>query len=177
MLDVTAARSKPAFEALYERTATRLLVHLARRTQDLDAASELWAECWAAAFEGWARCRATTSAEEEAWVFGIARRQLAAYYRIGAIKRRALERLRWEVPELDITEQQELERLAELEELRVCVAEALGKLPEKRRQAVQLRVVAGLSYQEVADRLSCSEHPDAVSFGLLGPAPGRCRCW
>ena len=50
---------KASFEALYDRVAERLLVYLARRIRDPDAAAELWAECWAAAFESWPRCRAS----------------------------------------------------------------------------------------------------------------------
>lgn len=152
-----ADRSKHAFERLYERAGKRLLVHLVRRMQDVEAASELWSECWAAAFEGWPRCNAASPAEEEAWLFGIGRRQLAAYYRSGEIKRRALARLRWQVPEVDPVEQEELERLAELDALRPALAEALDKLPLKGRRAVQLRVVAGLPYEQVATRLGCSE--------------------
>src|SRR5579859_6873522 len=86
---------KASFEALYDRIAERLLIYLARRVRDPDAAAELWAECWAVAFEGWPRCRAAGPAEAEAWMFGVARNQLAAYYRTGAIQRRALEKLRW----------------------------------------------------------------------------------
>lgn len=165
----TADRSKRAFERLYERASRRLLIHLARRLHDVEAATELWAECWAAAFAGWPRCRATTPAEEEAWLFGIARRQLAAYYRTGAIRRRALERLRWEAPVLvDADEQEELERMAELEALRPVLAQALRGLAQKRRRAVELRIVAGLPYEQVAARLGCSEQAARarVSRGL-----------
>jgi RNA polymerase sigma-70 factor, ECF subfamily len=165
----TVDRSKRAFERLYERASRRLLIHLVRRLHDVDAATELWAECWAAAFAGWSRCRATTPAGEEAWLFGIARRQLAAYYRRGAIRRRALERLRWEAPVLvDAGEQEELERMAELQALRPVLAQALGRLPHKRRRAVELRIVAGLPYAQVAARLGCSEQAARanVSRGL-----------
>ena len=165
----TPDRSKRAFERLYERASRRLLIHLVRRLHDVEVATELWAECWAAAFSGWPRCRANSPAEEEAWLFGIARRQLAAYYRTGAIRRRALERLRWEAPVLiDGDEQEQLERMAELEELRPVLAQALSTLPHKRRRAVELRIVAGLPYEHVAARLGCSE-PAArasVSRGL-----------
>jgi RNA polymerase sigma factor (sigma-70 family) len=140
-----------------------------RRLHDGEAATGLWAECWAAAFAAWPRCRASTPAQEEAWLFGIARRQLAAYYRTGAIRRRALERLRWEAPVLiDADEQAELERMAELEALRPVLAQALGRLPPKRRRAVQLRIVAGLPYEQVAARLGCSEQAAraSVSRGL-----------
>src|ERR1700684_1988550 len=143
----TPDRSKRAFERLYERASRRLLIHLVRRLHDLEAATELWAECWAAAFAGWSRCRAATAAQEEAWLFGIARRQLAAYYRTGAIRRRALERLRWHPPVLaDADAQEELERVAELGAIRPVVAQALRRLPPKCRRAVELRIVAGLPY-------------------------------
>jgi hypothetical protein len=49
----------------------------------------------------------------EAWVFGIARDQLAAYYRCGSIERRALARLRWSVPQVDGALDDELERVVE----------------------------------------------------------------
>jgi RNA polymerase sigma-70 factor (ECF subfamily) len=161
-------RSKEEFEELYDRAATRLLVYLARRMHDLDAATELWAECWAVAFECWPRCRAGTASEAEAWAFGIARNQLAGYYRSGAIRRRALERLKWTVPELDTGEHEELERIAELDLMRARLGEALAELSDKRRVAVQLRVVAGLSYSEVAARMGCSEQTARahVSRGL-----------
>lgn len=164
-----ANRSKRAFEQLYERAGRRLLLHLVRRLHDTEAATELWAECWAAAFASWPRCRAASPAEEEAWVFGIARRQLVAYYRTGAIRRRALERLRWEVPVLGgADEQEQLERAAELKALRPLLVEALGRLPQKRRRAVELRIVAGQPYEQVAAELGCSEQAAraSVSRGL-----------
>jgi RNA polymerase sigma factor (sigma-70 family) len=164
-----ADHSKRAFEDLYERAGRRLLMHLVRRMHDVEAGTELWAECWAAAFESWPRCRAATPAAEEGWLFGVARRQLAAYYRSGAVRRRALERLSWEVPLIaGAAEQEELERLAELETLRPVLAEALGKLPQQQRRAVELRILAGLPYEQVAARLACSEQAAraSVSRGL-----------
>ena len=162
------SRSKEEFEELYDRTARRLLLYLVRRVHDVDAATELWAECWAVAFESWPRCNAATASEAEAWAFGIARHQLAGYYRSGAIKRRALERLKWTVPQLDSGEHQELERIGELDALQARLGEALADLSDKRRTAVQLRIVAGLSYEDVAARMGCSEHAARahVSRGL-----------
>ena len=163
-----AGRSKEAFEALYARLGERLLLYLARRVQDVDTATELWAECWASAYEGWCRCRAVEPGEQDAWVFGIARHQLAGYYRSGAIERRACERLGWSVPAVDADEHEEIERRAELASLRSLLVAALAELPERRRQAVQFRVVAGLPYPIVAERLGCSEQAARaqVSRGL-----------
>jgi RNA polymerase sigma factor (sigma-70 family) len=170
LVTATESHDQPEFEALYDRTADRLLVSLTRRTQDPDVAGELWAECWAAAFEGWPRCRANGPAEEEAWLFAIARRRLADYWRAGAIERRALERLRWTVPTASVGENRELARVAELDALRDVLADALRELPEKRRQAVGLRIVDGLSYPDIAVRLGCSEDAARaqVSRGLRG---------
>jgi RNA polymerase sigma-70 factor, ECF subfamily len=150
-------RGKEAFEELYDRVAKRLLLFLVRRMQDPEAAAELWSECWAIAFERWTRCTAAGPGEAEAWVFGIARKRLAGYYRSGAIERRALARLGWSVPPFAYGEDDELERVAELDALKAVVGEALRELPTKQRRAVQLRVLAGLSYRDVSIRLGCSE--------------------
>jgi RNA polymerase sigma factor (sigma-70 family) len=150
-------RSKEAFEALYDRTAERLLLSLTRRTQDTEVAGELWAECWAAAFTRWPACRATGPDGEEAWLFSIARRRLGNYWRTGNIERRALERLRWSIPAGSPAEDEELARIAELDALRDALSLALAALPARRRRAVGLRIIDGLSYREVAARLGCSE--------------------
>jgi RNA polymerase sigma factor (sigma-70 family) len=149
--------SKQAFEDLYEGVAQRLLWFVVRRMQDPEAAAEVWSECWAVAFEGWSRCRARSISEREAWMFGIARNQLAGYYRSGAIERRALTRLGWAMPLLDRQSLEEIERVAELDELRATLSGPLAELPSKRRLAVQLRIVEGLSYSDVAARMGCSE--------------------
>jgi RNA polymerase sigma factor (sigma-70 family) len=163
-----ADKSKQAFEELYQRCDRRLLLHLVRRMQDVDAATELWAECWAAAFAAWPRCRAASVGEEEAWVFGIAHKLLAGYYRSGAVSRRALDQLSWTVPTITDGELEELGRDAQLAELRALLKEALAALPEMRRRAVELRILTGLPYAEVASRLGCSEQAARahVSRGL-----------
>ncbi len=159
---------KRSFEALYDRIAERLLIYLARRVRDPDAAAELWAECWAAAFESWPRCRASGPAEAEAWLFGVARNQLAAYYRTGAIQRRALEKLSWVAPRLAAGEREWIDRAVDIDVLSPALDEALAELPQQRRQAVQLRVVEDLSYDAIAERLGCSEQTARahVSRGL-----------
>ena len=46
--------------------------------------------------------------------------------------------------------------LVENEELRILLASALQELPDLWRQAVVLREIDGLSYEEIATVLSCS---------------------
>jgi len=160
--------TKQAFIALHDRMGKRLLAYLVRRVHDSDAAAELWAECWAVAFENWRGCRAVSDAQAEAWVFAIARNQLAAYYRTGLIRMRAVERLQLTIPKVGGALDDELERVVDREALRAAFAETLGILPPMRRRAVRLRVVDGLGYVEVAARLGCSEQAARahVSRGL-----------
>ena len=158
---------KTSFEALYDRVAERLLIYLARRVRDPDAAAELWA----VAFESWPRCRASGPAEAEAWMFGVARNQLAAYYRTGAIKQRALEKLRWAAPSLGADDREWIDRAVDLEALSPALDEALAELPQKRRQAVQLRVVEDLPYDAIAKRLGCSSRPHVPT------SPAVCAAW
>ncbi len=160
--------TKQAFLALHDRMGKRLLAYLVRRVHDSDAAAELWAECWALAFENWRGCRAASDAQAEAWVFAIARNQLHAYYRTGAIRARAVQRLQLTVPEVRGALDDELERVVDREALRAAFAETLGMLPPMRRRAVRLRIVEGLGYGEVAARLGCSEQAARahVSRGL-----------
>jgi RNA polymerase sigma-70 factor (ECF subfamily) len=159
---------KTSFEALYDRVGQRLVVYLARRVRDADAAAELWAECWAVAFESWPRCRATEPAEADAWMFALAHHQLAAYYRSGAIQRRALQRLSWTAPPLAAEDRAWIDRTLDLDTLGPALDEALATLPHTRRQAVQLRVVEDLPYDVIATRLGCSEQTARahVSRGL-----------
>jgi RNA polymerase sigma factor (sigma-70 family) len=156
------------FEALYLAMADRLLVFLGRKTADPEIAADLWAETWARAYEGRERFRGDVQAEKEAWVLGIARNVLAGYYKRGAIEHRAMDRLRLDRPSLTDGDLERLERAAGLGVLRGELRQALADLSTEQQSALQLRIVDGLSYPEVATRMGVNE-PTArarVSRGL-----------
>lgn len=157
-----------AFEELYFRVSERVLVFLTRRTADPEVAVDLWGETWARAYAARERFRGTSSGEEEAWMFGIARKTLAGYYKRGAAEQRAMRRLGLERPQLDDPDLKRLERLAGLGELRDALGEALAQMPELQREALRLRVVDGLSYAELAHTLGATEQTvrARVSRGL-----------
>ena len=71
-MDRSEQQAKDAFIELHDRLGPRLLAYLVRRVPDVEVAAELWAECWAIAFEGWRRRMSRPPAPTEAWVFGIA---------------------------------------------------------------------------------------------------------
>jgi RNA polymerase sigma factor (sigma-70 family) len=156
------------FIAVYEREAESILVFFARRTWDAEVALDLTAETFAQVWRGWSGVRTGSAEEVRALLFTIARRQLGRYARRGRVERRALQRLRAVVPTLHEDDLIEVERAAGLAELRASLTIELAKLSSDQRDALQLRIVQELSYQEIAGRLGISQ-PTArarVSRGL-----------
>jgi RNA polymerase sigma factor (sigma-70 family) len=159
-------------ERLYARHREPLLLFLARRTADPQVALDLWAETFAHAAAARGRFRGAGDDEAAGWLYGIARRRLALYYRRGKSESRALDRLKLERPPADPGLLAEIERRAGLAELRVELADALAQLSPAVRDAVRMHVVDELPYRAVASRLGISE-PAArarVSRGLAALA-------
>ncbi len=153
---------------LYRLHAESLLLFLARRTADPQIALDIWAEVFAQAAASAGRFRGSGDDEAAGWLFGIARRQLASYYRRGRAERRALDRLQLERPPAAPGVLAEIERRAGLGALRADLAAALAQLSPAVRGAVQLRIVDELPYPDVARRLAISEQAARarVSRGL-----------
>jgi RNA polymerase sigma-70 factor (ECF subfamily) len=154
--------------ALYARHCDELLVFLVRRTTDTEVALDLWSETFAQALNSRRRYSGASDEEAGAWLFTIARRQLARYYRRGSAERRAMVRLGIERPLLNPETEAEIVRRAGLDELRLVLARSVATLPEETREAITLRVLDELSYPDVAARLAISEQAARmrVSRGL-----------
>jgi RNA polymerase sigma-70 factor (ECF subfamily) len=161
-------RDPAAFTEVYDRHWQRLLVFLTRRTFDPQVALDLTAETLAQAFASRRRFRGTSEAEEQAWLYAIARHQLAGYLRRGGVERKALAKLGIDVPQMGPDDEARIQELAGLGDLRAAVADALRALSAEQRRAVELRVVEELSYAEVAQRLAITEQAARarVSRGL-----------
>jgi RNA polymerase sigma-70 factor, ECF subfamily len=144
-------------EELYRHHRETLLVFFARRTADPQIALDLWAETFAQALAGAHRFRGRTAPERQAWLYAIAQRQLAQYYRRGSIEQRALRRLKLERPVSSPELLAQIEQRAGLGAIRDELAAALSRLSPSLREAVQLRVVGELSYGDVAGQLGISE--------------------
>jgi RNA polymerase sigma-70 factor, ECF subfamily len=152
-----ASRDDPrAFRELYDRWADRLLAYFYRRVLDAEVAGDLLAETFAAAFERRRRFR-DVGAPGSAWLYGIADKELAHWYRRQAVERRAVRRLAIEVPPLDDESLARIEALAEMETYRATLAAALDQMGAGERDAVELRVVEEMGYAEIASRLECTE--------------------
>jgi RNA polymerase sigma factor (sigma-70 family) len=153
---------------LYRRHARAMTAFFARRTYDPEAAVDLLAETFATAFEDRDSFRGNGDEAAIAWVYGIARHQLSGFYRRGSVERRAMAKLGVDRRALTDPEYDRLEELAGLADLRRQVAAALDQLPEEHVQAVRLRVVDELGYDQVAAALGISEQAARarVSRGL-----------
>ena len=154
---IVASREDPhAFRELYDRWAERLLAYFYRRVLDADVAADLLAETFAVAYEKRRRFR-DVGRPGAAWLYGIAAKELSHWFRRQEVERRAVRRLGIEVPSLDDESRAAIEALADADQHRAALAQALERLAEAERDAVHLRVVDELAYDEIAARLNCSE--------------------
>ena len=159
-------------DALYARHNDELLLYLVRRTADVEVALDLWSETFAQAVAGRAKYRGKTEAEAAAWLYSIAKNQLARYLRRGYAERRAMQKLGLERPPADDELVADIWQRAQLDATRAELSAALATLSEPVREAVRLRVVDERPYVEVARRLKISEQAARarVSRGLTALA-------
>ena len=158
------ARSDPAaFRTLYDRYAAAVHGYHLRRTGSPDAALDLTAETFAQAWTARARFRDDRDGSAAHRRGQHVARDAEQPRRRGRLERRACERLGVlealdRAPSAVQPEERWLEGLDE----------ALAGLPEAQRDAIRLRVLDDLGYDEVADHLSTTEEAARarVSRGL-----------
>jgi RNA polymerase sigma factor (sigma-70 family) len=147
-----------AFRAFYQRYALPLTLWMERQVGRREVALDLVAETFAQALAGLPRYRAETGETAAPWLYAIAANLLRRYWSERAIETRhraqlgILEGTRFSgdpAPEA-------VERL-DAEAVAGKLRGALDALPAVYREAVELRVLGGLSYREVADRMTSSD--------------------
>jgi RNA polymerase sigma-70 factor (ECF subfamily) len=149
---VRAARSDArAFRELYDRYAERMYRFHVGRSRSPEAAHDLTAETFAQAWLGRTRFRDEAGGSAGPWLFAIARRVLSASVRRGRLERAACTRL-------GILERLDREPAAAApdETWLDGLDEALAELPESQLDAIRLRFVDDLPYDELADTLGTS---------------------
>jgi RNA polymerase sigma-70 factor (ECF subfamily) len=163
-----ASRTEPeAFTELYRRHAEDLLRYFARRTLDPETAAELTAETFAEAFASRADYR-DQGVNGVAWLYGIARHRLGRFFRSGRVDAAARRKLGMPERDLPPEDYERIEDLIDFAPIREALVEAFDTLSDDQREATRLRVIDGLGYAEVADRLQCTEQNarQRVSRGL-----------
>jgi RNA polymerase sigma factor (sigma-70 family) len=164
-----ASRAEPeAFTELYRRHAEDLLRYFARRTLDPETAAELTAETFAEAFASRANYRDQQGVNGVAWLYGIARHRLGRFFRAGRVDAAARRKLGMPERELPPEDYERIEDLIDFAPIREALVEALDTLSDDQREAMRLRVIDGLDYAEVAQRLRCTQQNarQRVSRGL-----------
>jgi len=135
-----------AFRTFYERYAERVHAFHLRRTHEPQAAYDLTAETFAQAWGARGRFRDRAGGTGGPWLFAIARNVLVDSVRRRQLERTACDRLGIPVETSVEPPESWLDGLDE----------ALGSLPAAQAEAVRLRVVDELEYDDVARRLGTS---------------------
>jgi RNA polymerase sigma factor (sigma-70 family) len=153
---IVASREDPrAFRELYDRWAEPLLAYFMRRVLNAEIAADLLAETFAAAYEHRGRFR-DVGRPGGAWLYGIAAKKLAHYFRRREVEMRTARRLGLARPALDQESAGLIAALIDDDEHRSALRAALEQISGAEREAVELRVISELDYDQIAERLCCT---------------------
>jgi RNA polymerase sigma factor (sigma-70 family) len=153
LLSSIAGRDGAAFAVFYRRHVPTVLAYLLRETRDREAAADLAAEVFAAALLSARRYR-PERAPAGIWLLGIARNKLRESARRRRVEDAARRRLGLEPVQLADAD---LERVEELACDTGELTRLLSRLPEDQRAALVGRVLDERSYEQLAERLQCSQ--------------------
>jgi RNA polymerase sigma factor (sigma-70 family) len=144
-----------AFGVFYDRHEDALLGFLRRSTGRADLAADLTAEVFAVALGSLGSFRAELGTAQ-AWLFGIARHELAQSWRRGRVEAHARRRLGMEPIAMS---DEDLDRIDQLGGTAGALdsLSLLEALPPDQRAAVRGRVIDGRDYEDLARVLGCSE--------------------
>jgi RNA polymerase sigma factor (sigma-70 family) len=142
-----------AFGFFYERYEREMLAFFWRRTRRADLAADLASEVFASALESVTRFDPDRG-PARAWLFGIARHQLADAWERGRVEDRARQRLG--IGPVALSDET-IERIERLDAAQSGVLDLLDELPEDQRAAVSGRIIDERDYAELASGLACSQ--------------------
>jgi RNA polymerase sigma-70 factor (ECF subfamily) len=148
MLLGEAGRDPAAFSVLYARHVEAVHGWLRQRIEW--AAADLTAETFARAWLVRSRFRDSRDGSALPWLLGIASNLLADTARHDRIETRARERLGLS---LDLADEEGFTEVDERLSPRLALARYVESLPAHERDALDLRIVQELSYDEVGARL------------------------
>lgn len=144
LLRRVAQRDRDAFETLYRSYQPRLQRYLGRYLRSSGAIEDVIHEVMLAVWQQATRFR--EASRVSTWIFGI------AYHKAVAELRRASTRP-FAVPSERL--ESSLQAAEPQPGLRVALQQALARLPDEQRLAVQLTYIEGRSYPEIARLMGC----------------------
>ena len=138
----------------YDRHEDALLGWLRRATGQSELAADLSAEVFAVVLSSLERFRPELGTGR-AWLFGIARHELAQSWRRGRVEAQARRRLGMEPIALSDEDIERIDRLGSLPGLDSL--SLLEALPSEQRAAIRGRVIDARDYEDLAREFECSE--------------------
>src|SRR5579863_3455543 len=154
---LVAAREDPeAFGELYRRHALFVERWIRRETPDMATAADLTAETFAQGLVGLGRFRGSTDEEARSWLYGIARNLVRRYHRRGRVELATCRKLGVQL-DYDADELTAIESQLDADLIASDLAQAVDSLPLGQRQALQLRVVNEMGYDEAAELMGTTE--------------------
>lgn len=155
LVRAAVAGDRRAFAEFYERNIDVVIAFFYRRTACPHTAADLAAETFARTMTSLHRFdpRAGTA---RSWLFGIANNLFLQWMRTGRAVKRARGRLQIVTPTLTEDDLQRIEQSVDWAPMQEALTVAMAELSDPLRQAVVLRVVDDLPYDDVAARLGCS---------------------
>jgi RNA polymerase sigma factor (sigma-70 family) len=154
---ISAAHTEHAsFGELFDRYAVPVDTWYRRQGVPPAEAADLTAETFAQAWR--ARRRFTDQRDGSAapWLYGIAKNLLCRYWHRRRVETEARERLGVPLTGYTPSDYDEADARLSAAQLGPDVLSAVDDLPPDQRQALELRIVGQLAYDEIASRLECT---------------------
>ena len=142
------------FTDIYNEHRLSVYRYILARVGHVDDAQDLTAQVFLKAYHKWDSYR--QEAPIISWLIGITRYQIIDYYR-GQREHVSLSVIQ-DLPTSDLSPEESIEHKNKMKR----VAHALNALSEDRREAIAMRLFAGLNNQEIADIMDKSA--DAVAM-------------
>jgi RNA polymerase sigma-70 factor (ECF subfamily) len=156
--------------------APSLIGYFARHTRDVNTALELMAVTIARAFEARQEFNGSSDEQAAAWLWKIARRELARFHESRSVERSALARLGWELPDATERDIREVEQMIAAEDVGRQLQAALDTLPADQREVIELRYVEDLSdpdvHQQAGDLRAVAGSVEGADFDAADPHGG-----
>jgi RNA polymerase sigma factor (sigma-70 family) len=137
-----------AINAVWRRESTRLIAGLTRMTSDVGLAEDLAQDALVAALEQWPSDGVPRN--PGAWLMAVAKRRGIDHFRRGETLRRRTGELGRDLEEASVPDLEAAVDYIEDDVLRLIFITCHPALPPESRSALTLRLVGGLSTQEIA---------------------------
>jgi RNA polymerase sigma-70 factor (ECF subfamily) len=149
-------RTEAGFVAAYREHGVDLVAYFYRRTLSAEAAADLTAETFAKAWLLRRRYRPSRGTPG-AWLQHLASQELLHFWRHARVSARARSKLG--LPELvyEPDELGDIERRCDMTTALEALDSSIAVLPRAQAEALRLRIVEQLPYEEIALRLGCTQ--------------------